>query len=75
MKYIARYKCRYCGEEFGHSMTGNEGIAMDIIVSFTCGLHRSMKYGCPICDQEIHIGNDVDHIGLGDFIGFKIEEE
>ena len=73
-RFRAKYKCRYCGEEFGHSLTDNEGIALDIIVSFTCGLHRSQKYGCPIYDKELHVGENADHIGLGDFIGFEIEE-
>lgn len=74
-RYRARYKCRYCGEIFGYSLTSNEGIALDITASFSCGLHFSQKYGSHIRDKEIHFGDDVDHIGFGDFIGFEIEEE
>ena len=73
-RYRARYKCRYCGEIFGYSLTGDEGIPISITTSFTCGLHYSQqRCGGNIYDKDIHISED--HIGIGDFVGFEIEEE
>lgn len=75
MKLTSKFKCRYCGEIFDtKGRTKQEGVTeVNFMKSILMEeeLEHSLRY-------TIHFAQDWEenpHIGLADFIGFKVTEE
>ena len=64
--YIATYRCRYCGKEFGDAITG-KAMATKFLIQTTCDLEKDAQNPG---EKTIHYAED--HVGIADLIGYKI---
>lgn len=69
--YLFKYRCRYCGEEFTESMTGNERLAFGCVIGVAVGLDKKEPLGPNM--MSVHIREN--HYGVADFIGCEIKEK
>lgn len=67
--YVFTYKCRYCNEVFSDSCTGKK-LATKFIVQTICNLKKDPQH-----PGELSAHYAVDHIGIADLIGCKIEKD
>lgn len=67
--YTFTYRCRYCGKEFGDSITGNKAMAAKFLIQTTCDLKKDAQHPG---DKSIHYAED--HAGIADLIGCKIDK-
>lgn len=68
--YNFKFRCRYCGEVFTESITGNERLAFRCVIGAILG--QKTEPQAP-GTMSVHISKN--HYGVADFIGCEIEEE
>ena len=61
VEYIFTYRCRYCGKTYGGAITGNKGLATNLLIQTVCELEG---------DKSMHYAED--HIGISDLTGCEI---
>ena len=66
--YIFTYRCRYCGKEFGDSITC-KAMATKFLIQTACNLMKDAQHPG---DKTIHYAED--HAGIADLIGCKIDK-
>ena len=66
-EYVAKYKCRRCGETFGCMATGNKGIAYKVTIELSLKGESSMP-----SSPSLHMAHTCkdDGVGFVDFIGW-----
>ena len=71
MKFTFMFRCRYCGEEFRESVTGDAQLAFKCLVHATTGERPPVAQGPSLISAHF----TDDHMGVSDFIGVKEEAE
>jgi len=67
-RYIAKYKCRLCGKEYGYIATGNEKIAFRTLLR-AVGIEKETTENAPAMLEVHACGNG--GFGVADLMGYE----
>lgn len=73
MTYVAKYKCRLCGEIYKHCFT-DKSTALSCMMYAVHGIDDKKVMGIKPEMHDIHFCNN-DNFGVSDFLGFEVKNE
>lgn len=75
MRFVSKYKCRYCGEVINGETT-DELTADKTIQQMIIGASNITQLGLLLPRYEVHSAKDYaeyPHLAIADFVGFEVE--